>query len=45
MDELYPLHAEALKVAKLVPEVFPTLNEVLTDVASKLERKDRKDRQ
>ena len=35
MNELYPSYAEALKVAKLAPEVFPTLGEILRNVAYK----------
>ena len=33
MDILYPSHAKALKVATLALEVFPTLGEVLDNVA------------
>ena len=33
MDILYPSHAKALKVAKLAPEVFPTLGKVLDNIA------------
>ena len=45
MNELYPSHAEALKVAKLAPEVFPTLGKILRNVATKPDRKDRKEKQ
>ena len=45
LDELYPLHAEALKVAKLVPEVFPTLGKVLADITTKPNKKDKKEKQ
>jgi hypothetical protein len=29
MDELYPVHAKALKKANLAPDIFPTLGEIL----------------
>ena len=45
MNELYPSHAKALKVAKLAPEVFPTLGKILRNVATKPERKDRNEKQ
>jgi len=31
MDELYPKHAKALQEAKLAPEVFPTMGEILDE--------------
>jgi len=31
MDELYPKHVEALRVAKLAPEVFLTMGEILDE--------------
>jgi hypothetical protein len=31
MDELYPAHAKALKKANLVPDIFPTLGEILNN--------------
>ena len=45
MNELHPSHAEALKVAELAPEVFPTLDKILENVATKPENKDRKEKQ
>ena len=44
MNELYPSHVEA-GVAKLVPEVFPTLGKILRNLATKPEMKDRKEKQ
>jgi hypothetical protein len=32
MDELYPAHAQALRTAKLAPNTFPTLGEILDDL-------------
>ncbi len=29
MDELYQMHAKALQAANLVPNIFPTLGEIL----------------
>jgi hypothetical protein len=29
MDQLYPAHAKALQTAKLAPDIFPTLGEIL----------------
>lgn len=40
LEELYPKHAEALKIANLVPKGFPTLNEVLQNAASRKEAKE-----
>jgi hypothetical protein len=31
MDELYPVHAKALKKANLAPDIFPTLGEILNN--------------
>jgi len=41
IDELYPRHAEALRKAKLAPEVFPKLGEKLDDLKSESENRDR----
>ena len=45
MNELYLSHVEALRVAKLAQEVFPTLGKILRNVATKLEMKDREEKQ
>lgn len=39
MDELYPLHAKALRAAKLAPVEFPTLGVVLDDIADQTKAK------
>ena len=40
IEELYPEHAEALKIANLVSSRFPKLNDVLKDAASRKQAKD-----
>jgi hypothetical protein len=51
MDELYPVHAKALKKANLVPDTFPTLGEFLDNqqmdpaVSNTKEKKNNQDTQ
>ena len=44
LDKLYQSHAKALKVAKLAPEIFPTLGKTLEKIVTKPDTKDRKDK-
>ena len=43
MNELYPLHFKALKVADLVPKEIPTMKNILQQVKSSEQRKKEKE--